>query len=102
MLIAERKPMLFWNDKADQITVPQTVLQRIAQSDKSAIQDCINTYGDLVWAIARSKTDSLEEAEFLSREIFSDIWKYAEKFDSSKCSEIAFVTLIAKHHLIVH
>lgn len=94
--------MLFWNGNAEQKTVPRTVLQRIAQSDKTAIQDCINTYGDLVWAIARSKTDSLEEAERLSLEIFGDIWKYAEKFDSSKCSEIAFVTLVANHHLIVH
>lgn len=80
----------------------RTVLQRLAQLDKTALKDCIDSYGNLIWSLAKSKTNSLEEAETLTLEIFQDIWKNAERFDLNKCDEITFISVIAHRRSIIH
>ena len=76
------------------------ILQRIAKADKTAAKDCVDAYGNLVWAMARKYTDSLEEAETATLEIFRDIWKYAGRCDSTKFDEVTFIALIARRRLI--
>ncbi len=55
------------------------VLQRIAERDKAAVEDCVDTYGNFIWALARKLTRSREEAEAATEEIFIDIWRYCER-----------------------
>jgi RNA polymerase sigma-70 factor (ECF subfamily) len=86
--------------KMNQGTKPLTILQRVAPSDKSAIKDCIDTYGNFIWALARKFTASTEEAETATEEIFLDIWRYAGRFDSTKFDEAAFIALVAHRRLI--
>ena len=71
-----------------------TILQRIAEADKSAVEECLDKHGNLVWALAKKFTDSIEEAETATQEIFLDIWKCAKRFDSSKHEETDFIILI--------
>lgn len=77
------------------------ILQRIGKTDKTAVKDCIDTYGNLVWALARKYTDSLEEAEAATQEIFLDIWRYAGRCDSTKFDKVTFIFLIARRRLII-
>jgi len=77
------------------------ILQRIGKTDKTAVKDCIDTYGNLVWALARKYTDSLEEAEAATQEIFLDIWRYAGSCDSTESDEVTFIFLIARRRLII-
>ncbi len=58
-----------------QKTETSTILQRIAERDKTAVEDCIDAYGDFIWALARKFTASTEEAEAATEEIFIDIWR---------------------------
>ena len=76
------------------------ILQRIAGGDKSAVTDCIDAYGKLIWALARRFGGTREDMEDAVQEIFIDIWKYAARFDGAKSPEGAFVTLIARRRLI--
>ncbi len=76
------------------------ILQRIAEADKTAVNDCIGCYGNLVWALARKYTDSSEEAEGATEEIFLDLWRYAACFDPAKFDETVFVFLVARRRLI--
>jgi RNA polymerase sigma-70 factor (ECF subfamily) len=76
------------------------ILHRIAKADKTAIENCIDTYGNLIWAMARKHTDSPEEAEIVTREIFLDIWRYARRCNSTQFDEPTFITLIARRRLI--
>jgi len=76
------------------------ILQRIAVDDKSAVTDCFDAYGKLIWSLARKFSRTREDAEDAVQEIFIDIWKYAARFDSAKSPEGAFVTLIARRRLI--
>ena len=78
----------------------QTILQRISSGDKSAVQDCIDNYGGLIWSLARRMLPDQNEAEDAVQEIFVELWKNAEKFDDSQSSETTFVAMIARRRLI--
>ncbi len=78
----------------------QVILKRIASGDKSAVQDCLNTYGGLVWSLARRMSPNPEEAEDAVQEIFIDVWKNAARFDETQASETTFVAMIARRRLI--
>ena len=78
----------------------QVTLKRIAAGDKSAVQDCLNNYGGLVWSLARRMSPNSNEAEDAVQEIFIDIWKNAARFDETQSSEMTFVAMIARRRLI--
>ena len=80
--------------------VGQVILKRIASGDKSAVQDCLNAYGGLVWSLARRMSPNGDEAEDAVQEIFIDIWKNAARFDEAQASETTFVAMIARRRLI--
>lgn len=78
----------------------QSILQRIANGDQAAIQDCLSKYGGLVWSIARKMLRNSDDAEDAVQEIFVDVWKNAERFDEMKSSETTFIAMIARRRLI--
>ena len=78
----------------------QTVLQRIADGDQNAVQECLNSYGGLVWSLARRMLRNQDDAEDAVQEIFVDIWKNAGKYDPAQASETTFVAMIARRRLI--
>lgn len=77
-----------------------SILQRIAAQDKTAVGDCLDKYGKLVWSIALNFLSSREDAEDAVQDIFIDIWKYAGRFDEEKSGEANFISLIARRRLI--
>lgn len=78
----------------------ETILNRIARGDKTAVQDCLDKYGGLVWALARRMSPNAEDAEDAVQEIFVDIWKNADRFDENQSSETTFIAMIARRRLI--
>lgn len=77
-----------------------TILQRIERKDRTAAEDCIDAYGNFIWALARKFTASNEEAEAAALEIFADIWRYAERADQPPTAENLLIALIARRRLI--
>ena len=75
------------------------ILQRIAQRDKTAVKDCIDNYGKVIWAMAKKFTDTTEDAEAVTQEIFLNIWRYAARFEKTNFDELLFITIIARHQL---
>ncbi len=77
-----------------------TILQRIAKKDRNAVKDCFDTYSGFIWALATKFTASTEEAEAATREIFLDIWRYAESTTKPQSEEAVLIALIARRRLI--
>lgn len=77
-----------------------TILQRIAKRDRTAVHDCFDIYSSLIWALALKFTNSTEEAEAATREIFIDICQYAECPDKTQSEEALLISLIAQRRLI--
>jgi RNA polymerase sigma-70 factor, ECF subfamily len=80
--------------------VTQAILQRVANGDKNAVEDCLKKYGGLVWSIARKMLRNSDDVEDAVQEIFLDVWKNAERFDETKSSETTFIAMIARRRLI--
>lgn len=83
-----------------QFVVTKTILQRIADGDQSAADECLRSYGGLVWSLARRMLRNTEDAEDAVQEIFLDVWKNADRFDPDQASETTFVAMIARRRLI--
>jgi RNA polymerase sigma-70 factor (ECF subfamily) len=77
-----------------------TILQRIAQGDKSAVEDCLNAYGKIIWALTKRFINNREDAEDVVQEVFIDIWKNAAVFDAAKSPERVFIRMITKRRII--
>ena len=78
----------------------QAILNRIAAGDATAVEDCLNAYGGLVWSLARRMLRNSDDAEDVVQEIFVEIWKNAERFDPSQASETTFIAMIARRRII--
>ncbi len=78
----------------------EAILHRIAQEDRTAVQECLNKYGGLVWSLARRMSANNEDAEDAVQEIFVDVWKNAARFDETQSSETTFIAMIARRRLI--
>ncbi len=71
-----------------------SILQRIADGDKNAVEECVDAYGNLIWRTVKKNVESAEEAEDFVLKIFNDLWKFADLFDPNKHAEDYFVFLI--------
>jgi RNA polymerase sigma factor (sigma-70 family) len=80
--------------------VQELVLQRVARGDRTAVQECIDRFGGLVWSLARRFCYNSSEAEDAVQEIFLDLWRSAGRYDPSVAGEATFVAMIARRRLI--
>ena len=78
----------------------QSLLQRIASGEIAAVRECMETFGPLVWSIARRLSRTAADAEDATQEIFLDIWRSAARFDASQGSDKVFIATIARRRLI--
>jgi RNA polymerase sigma factor (sigma-70 family) len=78
----------------------EPLLTRVGKGDKSAVSECLNRYGGLVWSLARRLTRSQSDAEDAVQEIFISLWKSASRFDPAKSSEESFVAMISRRRII--
>lgn len=76
------------------------LLSRVSSGDPQAVEECIEQYGRLVWAMACRFSANRSIAEDAVQEIFIDLWKSAGRFDPSRSTESAFIAMIARRRLI--
>jgi RNA polymerase sigma-70 factor (ECF subfamily) len=64
------------------------------------VNECIDRFSGLVWSLARRLCGNPSEAEDAVQEIFVDLWRSADRYDSAIASETTFVAMIARRRLI--
>lgn len=76
------------------------ILERIAAGDQAAVQDCLDTYGAMIWSLARRYLGNAADAEDAVQDIFIAIWSSAGKYDQAISGEVTFIGTIARRRLI--
>ena len=61
---------------------------------------CLESFGPLVWSLARKYTPTNADAEDAVQDIFLDLWRSASRYDPERSSEPAFVAMIARRRLV--
>lgn len=64
------------------------------------MQECLRTYGGLVWSMALRLLGDRAEAEDAVQDVFVDLWRTAGRFDEARSSEAGFVAMVARRRLI--
>ena len=80
--------------------MPVTILERIAAGDPSALDECMDRYGGLIWSLVRRLAPDYTDAEDIVQEILVGLWRSAGRFDPRIASEATFITMIARRRLI--
>lgn len=75
------------------------VLQRASEGDRTAIKECIDNYGNVIWSMAKKFTDSTADAEAVTEEILLNIWQYAARREETNFDELLFITIIARRQI---
>ena len=78
----------------------KSILERVGAGDTSAVNECMERYGDLVWSLGRRYLRNAADAEDAVQDIFIDIWRSAGRYDHNIASEVAFISTIARRRLI--
>lgn len=78
----------------------KSILERISAGDKTAVKDCLDEYGALLWSLARRFLGNQADAEDAVQDIYIAIWSAAGKYDPEIASEITFISTIARRRLI--
>lgn len=78
----------------------ETVLDKVANGEHGAVEACLNRYGGLVWSLAQRFSPTPADAEDATQEVFTDLWRHANRFDPRVSSEVTFVAMIARRRLI--
>jgi RNA polymerase sigma factor (sigma-70 family) len=76
--------------------VAETVLDKVAAEAPGAVEECLNRYGGLVWALAQRYSPNPADAEDAVQEVFADLWRYAKRYDPCVSPEATFVAMIAR------
>lgn len=77
-----------------------TLLERVARGDSGAVREVLDTYGGLVYSLARRFTRNEQEADDAAQDIFLDVWRSAARYDVSLGAEVTFIATIARRRLI--
>lgn len=80
--------------------LPESLLFRIARGDQTAMGECLDRHGPLIWSIAMRLLGNRTEAEDAVQEAFIEIWKSAARYNPDAGSEIAFLTVIARRRIL--
>lgn len=86
--------------KGRSVSNEKGLLQRIASGDQTAVAQCIDQFGGLVWSLTRRLTPNEADAEDAVQEIFLEIWRFADRYDPSKASEATFIAMLSRRRLI--
>lgn len=64
--------------------VEAALIQQIAQQDSAALATLYDRYSRIIYAIALRSLRSAEESEEVVLDVFTQVWRIAERYDSTK------------------
>jgi RNA polymerase sigma-70 factor, ECF subfamily len=79
---------------------PAHLLIKIAEGDRSALSQLYDLYARRIYAIAWQSLNSVEDCEEVVLEVFTQIWKIANRFDVNKGSAEQWMFTLARSRIV--
>jgi RNA polymerase sigma-70 factor, ECF subfamily len=76
------------------------LLARIAAGEQAAFRQCMEQYGNMIWALARRLSPTPVDAEDATQDVFLQLWKNSRQYDAARGSEAIFIVTLARRTLI--
>ncbi len=81
------------------VTAQQLVIQ-LAAGDRNALSQLYDRYSRMIYAIAWKSLNSVEDCEEVVLEVFAQIWRIADRFDSEKGSVEQWIFTLARSRIL--
>jgi RNA polymerase sigma-70 factor (ECF subfamily) len=76
------------------------IIARIAQQDETALSELYDRYARVLYAVACKSLTSKEEAEEVVLDVFSQVWRIAERYDSKKARVDAWLFMLTRSRVL--
>jgi RNA polymerase sigma factor (sigma-70 family) len=76
------------------------LLTRIAQRDQSALSALYDRYAKIINAIAFKSLQSVEESEEVVLDVFAQVWRIAERYDTQKGRVDTWIFTLARSRIL--
>ena len=77
-----------------------SLLARIAQGDQSALSALYDHYAKIIYAIAFKSLRSVEESEEVVLDVFTQVWRIAEHYNTQKGSVDTWLFTLARSRIL--
>jgi RNA polymerase sigma factor (sigma-70 family) len=81
-------------------TTDVSLLTRIAQRDQSALSALYDRYAKIIYAIAFKSLHSVEESEEVVLDVFAQVWRIAERYDTQKGRVDTWIFTLARSRIL--
>jgi RNA polymerase sigma-70 factor, ECF subfamily len=79
---------------------PTNLLTKIAEGDRTALSQLYDQYSRMIYAIAWKSLNSVEDCEEVVLEVFAQIWRIADRFNSAKGSPEQWIFTLARSRIL--
>lgn len=76
------------------------LITKIAEGDRIALSQLYDRYVRLIYAIAWKSLNSVEDCEEVVLDVFTQVWRIADRFDSEKGSGEQWIFTIARSRIL--
>ncbi|QLE58849.1 sigma-70 family RNA polymerase sigma factor [Nostoc sp. TCL26-01] len=81
-------------------TADVSLLTKIAQRDQSALSALYDRYAKIIYAIAFKSLQSVEESEEVVLDVFAQVWRIAERYDTQKGRVDTWLFTLARSRIL--
>lgn len=89
----------FWMDEYSALD-DASLLTRIAQQDQSALSKLYDRYARIVYGLAFKSLRSVEESEEVVLDVFSQIWRIADRYDVQRGKADTWLFTLARSRIL--
>ncbi|MGQ9873274.1 RNA polymerase sigma factor [Leptodesmis sp.] len=77
-----------------------SLIKRITQQDDTALAELYDRYARVLYAVAFKSLGSKEEAEEVVLDVFSQVWRIAERYDSRKARVDTWLFMLTRSRVL--
>lgn len=76
------------------------LLTRVAQRDQTAMSQLYDRYARIIYSVAFKSLGSAEESEEVVLDVFAQVWRIAERYDSTKGRADTWLFMLARSRIL--